>query len=1033
MRLDILLATILTSLPAWAGQDHYQAIGFDQRDRWHTFADEPWWALVDLRDMLNIFHPLTIPKTGNAAGASREVTIPADWRPPFSLRFYCADDYFADRDKHKTGQPGTESFFDHRFKQVLIDDKLIWERDVVDDNVMGSPTEFEVDVTSYVQPGKPFKLTFRAFDKLSTDQRGEHDVWFRSGIWYAPGDGKTEEPPRFHTAVWFADAVIGEKQAVQSAPRGTRPNDEIVQARHRQRWPMPPRGVSMKWPAELKLVTPAPIPNTGFPITCGVPMPPGLLKNAGEISLTDKTDAVMPLQSTIGGYWPDGSIRHLIINTIAPAGTKNGDVFKLRPGSEKTARSDSSLQMERQGRALSIVTGRLRLKLGADPTRFIDEVAFARGAESVFSNLTFRMSVAGEKGPQRVEASWQDIELVEEGPVTTCVEWQGSIHSGPRHVGRFVFRLYMYAGLPTIQTQLRIINDVKNDQPLQIADLALTATIPGGIRPGTKVGVVDGDPIRSEGALSLHQEAPDRFTVNVNAGAPHEGKQAQGWIEALGPQSRIHAAVRWFWQQYPKALTARDDQLEIGLFTPTEKDPFYLPNFGESKRHDIWFTLTRDSAAATDPNPRRQSGAERHASSAPHSREGFRQPTTQAGLSPERSLALLADSPPRLFDGRWFCLSGAFAVLDPDWFEHQPKIAHWVEESYGDISSARVLNGQFGIRNFGDFPYGGQGQWMNGYWAMIGGSLYWGLASGDPRWIQRSCEISRHIADVDCVRVPPDRPDWREWDGVTCALGFDHSQHKDLAKWPAFQQGESLFLHYWMTGDPDSREAALANADYIIRNRSGLGSSEARSQARPMLTLLRAWQATADRKYLDAARQYLDLKSQTEHVIDWRRGAYIQPTYANWRCMTAGLDSMYAHNIYDYYRLTGDVNAARLVVAVADSVYAESMLPQDEGLGSFIFYVRYGRGSGYYTQMAMLFHMAYDLTGDLKFLRAGRAAFDRYLCYDDTTGKPSYQPFHNFGWLDPEFGGWQLEFKDIPTDPFPITRQTPDPDPANYR
>jgi hypothetical protein len=230
-----------------------------------------------------------------------------------------------------------------------------------------------------------------------------------------------------------------------------------------------------------------------------------------------------------------------------------------------------------------------------------------------------------------------------------------------------------------------------------------------------------------------------------------------------------------------------------------------------------------------------------------------------------------------------------------------------------------------------------------------------------------------------------------------------------------------------LTGDPDSREAAIANADYIIRSKAGVGAVEARSQARPMLTLLRAWQTTSDQKYLEGAKRYFDLKSQTDHIIDWRRGTYIQPIYANYRCVSAGLDSMYAHNIYEYYRLTGDVDAARLVVAVADSVYAESMLPQKEGIGSFLFYVRYDRGSWYYTQMAMLFYMAYDLTGDVRFLRAGRAAFDRYLF------APSYQNWANFGWLDPEFGGWLLEFKDIPTEPFHVTSQTPDPDPANYR
>jgi hypothetical protein len=141
---------------------------------------------------------------------------------------------------------------------------------------------------------------------------------------------------------------------------------------------------------------------------------------------------------------------------------------------------------------------------------------------------------------------------------------------------------------------------------------------------------------------------------------------------------------------------------------------------------------------------------------------------------------------------------------------------------------------------------------------------------------------------------------------------------------------------------------------------------------------------------------------------------------------------MHAHNVYEYYRLTGDVDAARLVVAMADSVYTESMLPQEEAIGSFLFYVRYGRNARYYTQMAMLFYMAYDLTEDVRFLRAGRAAFERYLISVTERGEPFYQGVGNFGWLDPEFGGWRQEFQGVPTRLFVITGQTPRPDPANY-
>jgi hypothetical protein len=988
---------------ARGAQRRAMSLTFAERGAWKITADEPWWALVDIRDMLNIFHPLVISETGRAAGASRTVTIPADWKPPFALRFYCADDYFADPKQHKPGQLGTESFFGHRFKQVLIDGRVIWDRDVIDDNVMGCQTVFQVDITRRVTPGKPFTLTFRAFDKVSTRERNDRDVWFIGGTWYTPGDGKTEEPPRFHTWVWFADPVIGERAAVEAAPPGVRPHQAIVAARHRARWPIPPLGDQMPGPVRLKLVAPAKIPAPGFPITCGIPMPPGALRSPESVRLRGVRGRDLPVQTKAIGWWPDRSVRWLLLNTIAPAGTAPESRFRLDLGGEPP-KPQTSVRVARRGGRVTIDTGTIRLELGADPKVFIDRVCLAQSKQPLLADVVPRMTilVGGKATP--VRATCQRVEVVERGPVAARVELSGALDGGAKHIGRFIFRLCAYAGLPTIQTQFRVIDDEKpepyrgtlEDPPLEVTDLALAANLPGGVEK-TTIGIADSEPLVSNGTTSLTQDTQDHFAASRGDVGIVEGRRAQGRIAASGGTGCVQASVWRFWQQYPKALKADGRSLEIGLFAPTAATPAYKPRFGEAKRHDIWLTFSKQRS---DPET-------------------------------EEALGLLADEPPRLFDGDWFCRSGGVNVLDPKWFENEPTLAQWVASAYGDVSSARVT-GQFGIRNFGDMPYGSKGQWCNGYWAMAQGALNWGLASGDQRWIERSFEIARHIADVDTVHIPPGHPDWNGWDGVTCALGSDHSVHDGLAQWPAFQVGESLILHYWMTGDADSLDAGLANAQYIIRSRAGVGSVEARSQARPMLTLLRAWEATGDRAYRDAARRYFDLKYQTEHVIDWRRGAYIQPTYQNWRCISAGLDSMYAHDIYEYYRLSGDVAAAQLVVAIADSVYAESMVPQEEGLGSFLFYPRYSRGSWYYTQMAELFYMAYDLTEDIRFLRAGRAAFARYLLCADASGNPMYQPYNNFGWLDPEFGGWQQRFASVATERFDIMSQTPIPDPARY-
>lgn len=979
------------------------ALNFADSDEWNISADKPWWGLVDMRDMLNLFHPFLVSETGNSAGACREIIIPDDWNPPFALRFYCADDYFADAEKHKPGELGTESFFDHRFKQVLIDGEVIWERDVCDENVHSSQTIFQVDITPYVIPGKSFKLTFRVLDKTGTPERNEHDVWFIGGVWYAKGDGETEEPPRFHTAVWFADPVIGEQNSVEKFPDGKRPHEKVVKERHKSRFPLSPLGQQMPSPAKFKLVTPAVIPDDGFPITCGIPMPPGALRDVNSIRLVNSSGDTIPAQAKVTGLWQDDSIRWLLLNAIAPPGVKNDDEYLLYFGIEADNKPDMSIKINQDDQKITVDTGAIKIQLDADSNTLLDAIFRSGQQEPIVADLKPQMSILLEDKVTSVNATCQRIEIKEDGPVVACIEVHGSLDTEDQHIGRFLFRLYSYAGLPTIQTHFRIFNDVKpeiyrgkkDDLPLDVTELALIATIPGKSNKVT-LGVADGEPIISEsGVLSAIQGDTEHFIALTDESTKIEGRRAQGWIAASGENGSVQASIWRFWQQYPKSLKVDKDSLQIGLFAPGEETPTYKPRFGESKRHDIWLTFTEKSIDS-------------------------------------EALGLLADEPPRLFSREWFCLSGGISLMDPGFYDNHPELKEYTDK-YGDVSSKEVTRGYFGIRNFGDMKYGSSGQWRNGYWAMIQGALNWGLALGDQRWLERSFDISRHIADLDTVHIPPEHPDWNEWNGLICAIGTDHSVHDDQARWPAFQVGESLVLHYWMTGDPDSLGAAVSNADNIIRNNAGIGSTSARNQARPMLTLLRVWQATGEEKYSLAANRYMDLEFQTKNVINWRRGAYIQPTYNNWRCISAGLNSMYGINVYEYYRLTGDLDAAQLVVAIADSVYSESMLPQEEGLGSFLFYVRYSRNSWYYTQMALLFHVAYDLTEDIRFLRAGRAAFARYRLCRNTDGTPLYQPYDNFGWLDPEFGGWQMKLRDIVTEPFHITEQTPVPDPAAYQ
>jgi hypothetical protein len=559
-------------------------------------------------------------------------------------------------------------------------------------------------------------------------------------------------------------------------------------------------------------------------------------------------------------------------------------------------------------------------------------------------------------------------------------------------VGRFTLRLTAYAGTRSVRASFRVIDDVKpspfvgseKDAPLEIKDLTLVADAPAGAHPHAGR---DGGIVSSRRALELAQEAALGTSVSTHEGRTEQKGRIDGWIAT----DTVEIAGWRFAEQFPKALRADGKTIEIGLFRSTKDVPLYRPRFSEAKRHELWLLLSPPPAS-------------------------------------DAAFGALANEPPRLFDAGWFATSGAVAVYDPAWFEHQPEIARWAARVYGTVQPAS-FPGHFGIRDFGDAPHANPGQWLNGYWSMIEGPLVWGFAGANPRWLQRSHEVARHVADVDTVHLRRDDPDFTNIDGMTCAIGRDHSVHGSAEAWAAFQAGDQLLLDGWVTGDRDSLADGLANAELLVRTGIGVGSTSVREQTRPIGVLLRAWQTTRDERYLAAARRYIDLDGDRSKLVDFRRGAYLTPVYKNWWVVSAGLDSMYALAVDQYYRSTGDERAAQLEVAIADSVYAEAMLPQEEALGSFIFYPRYSRSAYYYAQIALLFHVAYDLTLDARFLRAGRAAFARYSLPSTSDG---YQPVSNFGALDPELGAWMLEHRDVKTDPFTIHGEIPDPDPAQF-
>ena len=190
----MVLATVTAARPAVAAPERVIRLPFTGGDDWRSFADEPWWAVVDLREMLSLFHPFSLSRTGAAAGASREVTLRLiGARPTPSASTAPTTTSPTPRSTGRASSAPRASSPTASSKcwsvRAWSGSATWWTRTPM----ARLPFCRRPDAARHARqavPAHPPRV-----------RQGQHrgappqDVWFIGGTWYAAGDGKTEQPP----------------------------------------------------------------------------------------------------------------------------------------------------------------------------------------------------------------------------------------------------------------------------------------------------------------------------------------------------------------------------------------------------------------------------------------------------------------------------------------------------------------------------------------------------------------------------------------------------------------------------------------------------------------------------------------------------------------------------------------------------------------------------------------------------------------------------------------------------------------------
>ncbi len=324
-------------------------------------------------------------------------------------------------------------------------------------------------------------------------------------------------------------------------------------------------------------------------ITGGVPMPRGAITDSSNVRL-QRDGADVPLQTKTVGYWPDGSIKWLLLTFPPEGGEVEGaggegdgiefDVtrrdgsaqrYTLRYGGDCAAGTPvRALHAAGDGDTVSIDTGRLQLELAAgegwlrsakldgrellsDPAgSFVD---FLR-TDVIYPSMTTHQEGAFDPGTFVPES----IELEEAGPLRAVVKLVGMTTA--QESPRMVLRLEAWAG----RTCARVFQSVEflhaDPRRAFVRRMGIELPLAGGYERAT-AGGQDG-PVELAagrraglrqhshlGYQAWHQRPGERF-LRIDEAL----NRSRGWLDLSGPGGGVTMVMRDMWQSFPNELLA---------------------------------------------------------------------------------------------------------------------------------------------------------------------------------------------------------------------------------------------------------------------------------------------------------------------------------------------------------------------------------------------------------------------------------------------------------------------------------------------
>ena len=586
-------------------------------------------------------------------------------------------------------------------------------------------------------------------------------------------------------------------------------------------------------------------------IRIGVPLPSGLLNDAQPTVVRTDTGGVVPHQTRVLAFWPDRSVRWLLLEALVSITARQRITLWLGPPVSGAGHIGTDW-----GQPLAIETSEANFTVDTGAAHFV----LPRRGSTLLSQAQLKESpLLGERGVRliltrrdgaRADLEVENVEIESSGLVSVTFLATGTLECDADARLQCQVRLTFVRGAASVRTEVLLRNpraarhqgglwDLGDPGSQLFSDLSLhVASAPGARRrhwysdPGTPARVSEASSWSlyqdSSGGVNWqcanHVDSRGQVTTAFRGYRVEEGpnaaertRVAEG--ERATPALRAEHGSGWiatscehFWQNFPKALRWHDGVLEVGIFPRESRRPHELQG-GEQKRHVAWLDFGRDPDLPSLPQ--------------------LQSPLTVA-VTPswiEASAAVphfvAADA---TIDPRYSSYIRGIIAGENSFFARRERIDEYGWRNFGELYADHEA-----VRHSGPEPFVSH---YNNQYDFIYGAAYHFMRSGAASWYELMRDAARHTIDIDIYHTNEDRSNFNGglfWHtdhykpAATCThrtYSRANSQGRDYGGGPSNEHNytSGLLHYYYLTGDPQAAGAVRGLADWVCAMDDGARS-----------------------------------------------------------------------------------------------------------------------------------------------------------------------------------------------------------------